>query len=182
MPSPSLRLISAIDSVNRVIGHAVAWLTLGMVLVQFAVVLLRYVFGVGMIFLQEGVIWMHALVFMLAAGYTLAADGHVRVDIFYREARPRTKALVDLAGVVLFLWPVAGVILWMGWPFVANSWAIGEASQETSGLPALYLLKTTILAMPVLVGLQGLAMAVRSAVVLVTGEPADGTPADGGAA
>lgn len=177
MPSPSAppfhRLISVIDSANRVIGHGVAWLTLGMVLAQFAVVLLRYVFGVGMIALQETVVWMHALVFMLAAGYTLGADGHVRVDIFYREARPRVKAAVDLAGVLLFLWPVAGIILWMGWPFVANSWAIGEASQETSGLPALYLLKTSILVMPVLIMLQGLALALRSAVILATGGEAE---------
>lgn len=171
---PFSRLISLIDSANRIIGHGVAWLTLGMVLVQFAVVLLRYVFGVGMIALQETVIWMHAIVFMLAAGYTLAADGHVRVDIFYREARPRVKAAIDLAGVALFLWPVCGVILWMGWPFVANSWAIGEASQETSGLPALYLLKTAILVMPVLVILQGLVLALRSVVVLRTGEPLTG--------
>lgn len=169
MPSPLRRVIAIIDSANRVIGHGVAWLTLGMVVVQFAVVLLRYVFGVGMIAVQETVIWMHALVFMLAAGYTLGADGHVRVDIFYREARPRVRAAVDVAGVLLFLWPVCGVILWMGWPFVANSWAIGEASQETSGLPALYLLKTAILVMPVLVMLQGLALALRSAAVLATG-------------
>lgn len=166
MRTPAPRLIRAIDSANRLIGHAVSWLTLGMVLLQFVVVLLRYVFGVGMIALQESVVWMHALVFMLAAGYTLAADGHVRVDIFYREARPRTKAVIDLAGVVLFLWPVCGVILWMGWPFVHSSWLIGEASQETSGLPALYLLKTVILVMPALVALQGLALAARSALVL----------------
>ncbi len=164
------RLIAVIDSVNRAVGHGVAWLTLGMVLVQFAVVLLRYVFGVGMISLQEGIVWMHAFVFMLAAGYTLGADGHVRVDIFYREAAPRTKAVIDLAGVVLFLWPVCGLILWMGWPFVANSWAVGEASQETSGLPGLYVLKSVILVMPVLVMLQGLALALRSADVLVHGE------------
>jgi len=164
------RLITAIDFVNRAVGHGVAWLTLGMVLVQFAVVLLRYVFGVGMISLQEGIVWMHAFVFMLAAGYTLGADGHVRVDIFYREAAPRTKAAIDLAGVVLFLWPVCGLILWMGWPFVVNSWAVGEASQETSGLPGLYVLKSVILIMPVLVMLQGLALALRSADVLAHGE------------
>jgi TRAP-type mannitol/chloroaromatic compound transport system permease small subunit len=166
-------MIAVIDATNRTIGHGVAWLTLGMVLVQFTVVLLRYVFGVGMISLQEGIVWMHAIVFMLAAGYTLAADGHVRVDIFYREAAPRTKAMVDLAGVILFLWPVSGLILWMGWPFVMNSWAVGEASQETSGLPGLYLLKTVILVMPVLVMLQGLALALRSAFVLATGEEAE---------
>ncbi|MFA7428775.1 MAG: TRAP transporter small permease subunit [Rhodospirillaceae bacterium] len=167
------RLIAAIDILNRTIGHGVAWLTLGMVLVQFAVVLLRYVFGIGMISLQEGIVWMHAFVFMLAAGYTLATDNHVRVDIFYREASPRTKAIVDLSGVVLFLWPVSVLILWMGWPFVMNSWAVGEASQETSGLPGLYLLKSVILIMPVLLILQGLALALRSSLVLACGDESE---------
>lgn len=173
MPPSLRRFITVIDAANRAIGHGVAWLTLGMVLVQFAVVLLRYVFGVGVIALQESIVWMHAAVFMLAAAYTLGADGHVRVDIFYRDARPRIKAAIDLVGVLLFLWPVSALILWMGWPFLVNSWLVGEASQETSGLPALYVLKSAIVIMPVLLMLQGLALALRSAVILVRGAPDD---------
>lgn len=150
-----------------------AWLTLGMVLVQFMIVVLRYVFGIGIIALQESVIWMHAIVFMLAAGYTLGADGHVRVDIFYRTAAPRIKAAIDLAGVVLFLWPVSAIIAWMGWPFVVFSWRIMESSPETSGLPALYLLKSVIVVMPILLILQGMALAIRSLIVMVRGPFAD---------
>lgn len=166
MSSASHRLITAIDGLNRSIGRVAAWLTLAMVVVQFAVVLLRYVFGVGFIAVQESVLWMHALVFMLAAGATLREDGHVRVDIFYRDAAPRTKALIDLAGVVVFLWPVCGLILVHAWPYVANSWRALEASPEASGLPALYLLKSVILVMPLLVGLQGLALALRATLTL----------------
>ena len=80
-----------------------------MVLLQFAVVVMRYVFGVGFIFMQEGVIYLHAALFMLGAGYTLLHGGHVRVDIFYRDAAPPRKALIDLLGVILFLVPVCGI-------------------------------------------------------------------------
>lgn len=154
--------ITAINRLNRRIGRATAWLTLGMVIAQFGVVLLRYIFGLGFAAVQESVIWMHATVFMLAAGFTLADDGHVRVDIFYREASARTKAIIDGAGVLLFLWPVSGLIFAKAWPYVANSWAVLESSPEASGLPGLYLLKSLILVMPALLGLQGLAMLLRA--------------------
>ncbi len=162
MSSAPSRLLSLIDTVNRSIGKLAAWLTLGMVVAQFALVLLRYVFGVGFIAVQESVTWMHALVFMLAAGVTLAEDGHVRVDIFYRDASARTKARVDLAGVVLFLWPVCGLLLTHAWPYVVNSWRALESSTEASGLPGLFLLKSLILVMPALLALQGLVVAARS--------------------
>ena len=71
-----------IDAANSVIGRTTAWLALIMVLVQFVVVMMRYVFGVGSIMMQESVIYMHAFLFMLGAGYTLLQGGHVRVDIF----------------------------------------------------------------------------------------------------
>lgn len=157
------------EAVNRTIGHGVAWLTLAMVLIQFLIVVLRYTFGIGMIALQESVVWMHAVVFMLAAAYTLGADGHVRVDVFYRDARPRVRAGIDLMGVLLFLWPVCALLLWAGWPFVQFSWRIGEASPHGGGLPALYLLKSMLIVMPVLLIVQGLALAVRSALVMVHG-------------
>ena len=86
----------AIDAVNERIGRGVAWFALLMVLLQFTVVVMRYVFGLGSIFMQEGVIYLHAALFLCGAGYTLLHGGHVRVDIFYRDASPRRKALVDL--------------------------------------------------------------------------------------
>ena len=96
----------AIDAVNETVGRAAAWLALAMVLLEFVVVVMRYVFGVGFIAMQEGVIYLHAGLFLVGAGYTLLHGGHVRVDIFYRDAPPARRAVVDLAGVVLFLLPV----------------------------------------------------------------------------
>ena len=159
-------LAHAIDRFNRTIGQSVAWLAVFMIVVQFVVVLFRYVFGYGSIFMQESIIYMHGLLFMLGAGYTLLVGGHVRVDIFYREAAPRKKARVDLFGVFAFLIPVCIAILYYSWPYVAQSWATGEGSKETSGIPLVYLLKTAIPVFCVLIIMQGLSMAIHSVRVL----------------
>lgn len=162
----SLGLAAALDAVARRIGQAVAWLTLGMVLATLAVVALRYGAGVGLIWLQESVTWMHALVFMLGTGYTLGADEHVRVDVFYRGFGPRTRAVVDLAGTLLFLVPFCAFLAWQSWPYVTGSWHIAERSREAGGLPLLFLLKTVIPLMTVVLLLAGLALALRCLAVL----------------
>jgi len=159
-------IADGIDRLVAAIGRAVAWLALGIVLLQFAVVVLRYVFGIGSIWLSESVIYGHATMFMLAAAWTLQAGGHVRVDIFYADASPQTKALVDLLGSLLLLLPFVAVILWFALPYVGRSWALLERSRETSGLPFVYLLKTVIPLFAVLLGLQGIAQAIRAARLL----------------
>jgi TRAP-type mannitol/chloroaromatic compound transport system permease small subunit len=103
---------------------------------------------------------------MLAAAWTLRAEGHVRVDIFYADASTRTKALIDLAGAILLLLPFMLVLLWLSVPYAARSWAILERSQEASGLPLVFVLRTLIPAFAVLMALQGMAQAIRAATVL----------------
>jgi TRAP-type mannitol/chloroaromatic compound transport system permease small subunit len=161
-----IALADCIDRFTRSIGRAVAWLVLAVVLLQFALVLARYVFDFGSIKLTEAVIYGHATVIMLAAAWTLAAGGHVRVDVFYAVASERTRARIDLIGALLLLLPFALVLLWLSIPYAARSWAILERSQETSGLPFVYLLKTLIPLFAVLMALQGVAQAVRAAAVL----------------
>ncbi len=107
---------------------------------------------------------------MLVAGYTLLGDGHVRVDIFYREASARYKATVDLLGTLLFLWPVCALIAFTSWPYVSISWKVLEGSRETSGIPGVFLLKTAILIFAFIVALQGLSTFLRSLHTLRTGE------------
>jgi TRAP-type mannitol/chloroaromatic compound transport system permease small subunit len=166
IPSASLAFAERIDRLNAAIGRAAAWASLFVVLVQFAVVVLRYVFGHGSIWLSESIIYAHAAMFMLAAAWTLKAGGHVRVDVFYADASPRTKALVDVCGSVLLLLPFMAVLAWFAWPYVARSWAILEASRETSGIPAVFLLKTLIPAFALLMALQGVSQAIKAAHVL----------------
>jgi TRAP-type mannitol/chloroaromatic compound transport system permease small subunit len=160
--SSMLTLADRIDRVNGAIGRSFAWLALAVVLLQFSVVVMRYLFGVGSIWLSEAIFYGHAAMLMLAAAWTLKEGGHVRVDVFYADASPRTKAWVDLLGALLLLLPFMAVLLWFTWPYVARSWAILERSRETSGIPAVFLLKTLIPIFAVTMALQGLAQAIRA--------------------
>lgn len=162
----ALALADRIDRLNTAIGRAAAWLALVAILLEFALVIARYVLGFGSIWLSETVIYAHAALFMLAAAWTLRAGGHVRVDIFYAEASPRAKATIDLAGSVLLLLPFALVLVWLSVPYARASWAILERSQEASGLPLVFLLKTVIPVFAIMMALQGIAQAVRAVAVL----------------
>lgn len=167
MPMTRLLILADwIDRFNTAVGRSVAWLALAVVLLQFALVVARYLFGLGSIWLTEAVIYAHATLFMLAAAWTLRAGGHVRVDVFYAEAAPRTQAKVDLIGALLLLLPFAVVLLWLALPYTARSWAIFERSQESSGLPFVYLLKTLIPLFAAMMALQGLAQAIRAGALL----------------
>lgn len=166
------RLYRAIDAINRKVGLSVAWLALAMVLVQFTVVISRYVFSVGSIPAQETIWYMHGALFMLGAGYTLLRDGHVRVDLFYRDAHPRRKATIDLLGVVFFLLPVCVLIIWTSWSYVVNSWKVLEGSTETNGIPTIFALKTVVPIATVFLALQGVALGARCLIVLGGGEMA----------
>ena len=139
------------------------WLSLLLVLLQFAVVLLRYVFGDRLDLAVGIVIYTHAALFLLAAAWTLQQNGHVRVDVFYADASARNKAVVDLLGSLLLLLPFMAVIIWYALPYVARSWSILEHSRETSGLPFVYLLKTLIPLFALLMALQGISQAMRGA-------------------
>jgi TRAP-type mannitol/chloroaromatic compound transport system permease small subunit len=162
-------LADRIDRLTSLIGRAAAWFCLFIVLAQFAVVLLRYGFGTGSAKLTESIIYGHAALFMLAAAWTLRENGHVRVDIFYADAPPRRKALVDLLGALLLLIPFALSLLILSLPYVARSWSILERSRETSGLPLIFLLKTLIPVFAGLLVLQGIAQATRALQILRAG-------------
>ena len=145
-------------------GRAAAWLTLFMVIVTFVVVVMRYVFDAGLIWMQESVVWMHATVFMLGAAYTLRDEEHVRVDVFYRSMSARHRAWVDLIGVVIFLFPLCLFLAWNSFDFVTQSWSLREVSRESGGLPYPFvpMLKSVLLLMPLTVGLQGLSLFLKS--------------------
>ena len=165
--APTLAAIAGhIDRFTTAIGRAVAWLALVIVVLQFALVVARYVFGFGSIWLTETVVYANAALFLLAAAWTLRAGGHVRVDVFYAQASARRRALIDLAGSIALLLPFALVLLWLAAPYAARSWAILERSQESSGLPLVFLLKTLIPAFAALMALQGVSQAIRAAAAL----------------
>lgn len=156
------KLIRLIDTLNESLGRWVSWLALAMVLVMGLIVVLRYAFQIGSIALQESVMYLNALIFTFGAAYTLKQQGHVRVDVFYNRLSPRARGLIDLLGTSIFLTLTAGFIIWASWDYVAVSWRIREGSAETSGLPLVYLLKTSLLVLPLLLIIQGIAEAMKS--------------------
>lgn len=152
------------DRISNITGKTTSWLTLAMVILTSVIVIMRYVFDAGLIWMQESVTWMHAAVFMIGAAYTLLHEEHVRVDIFYRKMSEQSRAIVDLIGVVFFLLPLCGFLALMAYDFAAAAWSIHETSREPGGLPypMIPLLKSIVIVMPVAVALQGISMLMRS--------------------
>ena len=166
MRNTTARIADEIDRITAAVGRLAAWCSLYVVIAEFAVVVFRYALGFGSIRLQESILYAHAGLFMLAAAWTLQIDGHVRVDIFYARGTARARATVNLLGALVFLLPFAAVLFALTLPYVERSWHIFETSPQPSGLPLVYLLKTIILLFAALIGLQGVAQAIRAALVL----------------
>jgi TRAP-type mannitol/chloroaromatic compound transport system permease small subunit len=164
MPGPwqqPRRVADGVDTLNESIGRGLAWLVPVMTAIMFSVVAAAYLFDAGSIAVQESVGYLHALIFLAGAAYTLKHDRHVRVDVFYNRLGPRAKAAVDLFGTVVFLLPLFTYILVRSWPYVMTAWARLEGSQETGGLPLVFVLKTFIPLGASLMLLQGVSLAIR---------------------
>ncbi len=148
---------------QQIFGRTLAWGLLSLVLISAAIVVLRYGFDSGSIAMQEVALYNHAIVFMLGFAYTLQQGEHVRVDVFYSQMPKLNKARVDFFGMLFFALPMIGFIAWVSWDYVALSWQIKESSAEAGGLAYVYLLKSVILIMTFLLGLQSLSALVDSA-------------------
>ena len=151
-----------IDSFNFYLCKLVSWFTLLMVIVMLLIVILRYGFSMGWIAMQESVLYLHAMVFLLGSAHTLRTNEHVRVDIFYRRFSQRNQAKVDMFGSVFLLMPVNIFIFIISFDYVTRSWSIWEASQEAGGIPAVFFLKTLILIFAGIMVLQGIAEVIRN--------------------
>ncbi|MGY6663454.1 MAG: TRAP transporter small permease subunit [Glycocaulis sp.] len=173
MTAALVRTSVIIDAVNRAIGDAARWFALALVLVTSLVVIQRYVFGVSVTKLQESIIYLHALLFLLSSAVTLLAGGHVRVDIFYSRLSSRAKAWTDLAGVYLALIPMCWLILDTSRTYVGGAWRILERSRESDGLPLVFALKTAIPVFAVMMIAQGVSMAARAALTLADRDTPD---------
>ena len=152
------RIANLCNGINRGTASVIRWLALFMVLIQFAIVVGRYVFGVNSIAAQESVLYLHATLFMLGAGYTLLVDKHVRVDVFYAKAGPEIRRRIDIFGHVFLLLPSMSALLYWSWPSVRNSWKILEGPISVGGIEAVFLLKSLIPAFCILVMLQSVSL------------------------
>ncbi len=160
------QLSKFIDRFNTIIGYLCAFFVFSMVIVVFTVVVLRYGFNIGFIWMQEVYVWLHSFVFMLGAGFTYLANEHVRIDVFYREASKKYKAIVDLLGNIFLLLPFLYIIWKYSYPFVYRSFLMNEVSREAGGMPALYILKSAILLFCIVLFLQLISNVIKSILTL----------------
>ncbi len=156
-----LAFVQSIDRFNSILGKAAGWCALIMMLAQAFSVVARYVFSYGLVSIQESVVYGHALIFLFGSAFILQQNQHVRVDIFYAAFTRRTRRIVDLISLLLFVVPVVGVIIWTSVPYVIRSWSVLESSAQAGGIPAVFLLKSAILVFAVSVGLQAIAISLR---------------------
>ena len=167
MPSNVYKnLIDFGDSSIERLGNVLNVLMIALVCVVIVVVVGRYFFEIGSVALQELTTYLHATIFMLGIAYTLKHDGHVRVDIFYRNFSKRRQALINVIGGLVFILPISIFIGWSSWEYVLTSWSIMETSIENNGLPFVYLLKTVMLIMPFLLVIQGLITVTKNLLAL----------------
>ena len=155
-------IISFFEKLNKFIGEYISWFIIFMVIIQLSIVMFRYIYGVGFLKLQELLIYLHGLSFTLAAAYTLLNDEHVRVDLIYRAASNKYKSLINIIGSLLFLIPFCIITFSTSLPYVKRSWKILEGSPETSGLNAVFILKTALIVFPLLLLFQGISIIYRN--------------------
>ncbi|MBE0362869.1 hypothetical protein PULV_a0457 [Pseudoalteromonas ulvae UL12] len=173
-----LSVASYLDSFTERLGQCLAWSTCLMVLIMTSVVILRYVFNLGWIAMQESIIYIHASVFMLGCGYALKYNEHVRVDVLYRHLSQTKQAWVDCFGIVFLLIPTTVFILWSSYDYVLQSWQVKEGSIEAGGIPGVYLLKTLLFLFPVTLLLQAIAQLCRVLLTLMKSPDVDATKAE----
>ena len=157
-----LKFSQKIDRINEVIAKVISLLTILMVLITFAIATMRYVFNIGFIYIQESVIYLHAMVFLISSAYALNKGHHVKIDILYNRLSPRRKIVLNSLGTVFLLFPSVIVIFILSLPYVLNSWKYLEASKEAGGLDLVYLLKTNLIVMPILLFFQGISEVIKN--------------------
>ena len=161
------RISKNIDRFNTFVGYLCGLFAFLMVAVVFTVVVLRYGFSIGFIWMQEVYVWLHSFIFMLGSGFTYLANEHVRIDVFYREASEKYKAWVNLICNVFLLSPFLYIIWKYSYPFVYRSFLMNEVSREAGGMPALYILKSAILWFCLVLFLQLISNVCKSLIAIL---------------
>jgi len=157
-----IKIIHLINALNERIGKTISWLSIALIFVFIFDVTLRYVFDFTLIWVTELETYLFVFLFLFAIGYALKHDRHVRVDVFYSKLSKRRKAWVNLIGTIFFLFPWIILVVMVGWKYAHFSYLINESSPQPGGLPALYILKSSIFIGFILLGLQGVSLLFQS--------------------
>ncbi|MEO1262995.1 MAG: TRAP transporter small permease subunit [Bacteroidota bacterium] len=161
-----LKFVKFANALNERVGKATSWLlALLVVLVCFDVVA-RKLFNFSKIWMMEMEWHLYSLVFLLAAGYALKHDRHVRVDLFYEKYGLKDKALTNFWGHLIFLIPWCVMVIFSSYHYAMESYSMNEGSPEPGGLPARYIIKFAITIGATLLLLQAIAGMIESGFVL----------------
>lgn len=171
---PHTVLSRRIDRWLAMLGQAVSWVWLLLLVIIVANVVLRYVFGEGRIEFEEIQWHLYSIGFLLGLSFAYQADAHIRVDVLHERMRPRTQAWIELYGILLLLLPFITLVLIYSVPFVLQSYTLNEVSQAPGGLPGRWLIKAVL---PLSFVLLALATVSRLSRVwaLLFGTPPDGS-------
>ena len=152
------------------VGHAFSWLIVGLTLFVSWEVFSRYALDAPHAWAYDAMIMLYGSLFMMAGAYTLAKNGHVRGDVLYGFFRPRTQATVDLALYIVFFIPGVIALVWAGYYYAAESWAIREHSSVMAEGPPIYPFKTIIPIAGAVLLLQGIVEIIRCIICIGRGE------------
>ena len=164
------KLFLFVDKVSTVIGQAFSWLVLAMTLLISWEVFSRYFLDNPHSWAFDAMIMMYGTMFMMAGAYTLSKNGHVRGDVLYSFFMPRTQAGVDLVLYILLFIPGVIALVWAGYVYAGDSWAMNEHSSITADGPPLYHFKTIIPLAGAMLLMQGFVEILRCIVCLKEGE------------
>lgn len=162
-----LNFSDRVDKLVMGVGKLAAWLAVPLMLVIVYDVIQRKLIGLGSIKLQELEWHFHAALFALTFGYAYLKDAHVRIELIRDNLKPRTRAVIEILGILLFLVPFCVLLLYFGFDFVARSWATDEASAATTGLTNRWIIKSVIPASFGLIALAGLSILIKCVVFLI---------------
>jgi TRAP-type mannitol/chloroaromatic compound transport system permease small subunit len=161
------KLCKALDNFIDRIGKITAWLNGILVVVIILQVILRYLFGKGLVVLEELQWHLYAVGIMIGISYCVIHDSHIRLDILHDRFSQRKKEIVELLGIVFLLMPIIIIILIHSWPFWAESWRIGEHSDAPMGLPCRWAIKAFLPIGFGLLGVAGLSRMIRAIAFLI---------------
>jgi len=148
--------------INIFFGYLCSFLVLLMTINVFVVVILRYLFGISFIWMQETYVWMHAFIFMLGAGYALSRGVHIRADFLYRNFKIKNQGLIDFWLYLLFYFPGLIVFFYMTFGFVVESIQRGERGMDTTWMPYMWPIKTCLLIGIIFLLIQGFSEILKS--------------------
>ncbi len=166
-------ILRVVDSISEWTGKTACWLALFLVLVMTYGIIMRYVFRMPLMWAYESSIMMGAAIYALGWSYTLKHHGHVRIDVFYTRLSARGKAIIDVVGALVFLFPLFFILIQFATVWAWRAWEINEKIIESYWYPPAAPIRTVIVIGFIFFALQAVAELIRNLYLLIRNKPCD---------